>query len=76
VQARVAVLLALDLGLKQRLGRQEVIVLTERFVPFEQLVLVHADHASLLVAGWSGRGNGGRVRASMRPGRACEIAGG
>ena len=51
VQARLAILPAPDLGLKQRLGRQEVIVLTERLVPFEQLVLVHADHASLLVLG-------------------------
>src|SRR5262249_56076914 len=40
VQARLALLLAPDLGLKQRLGRQEVIVLTERLVPFEQFALV------------------------------------
>src|SRR5262249_59129920 len=40
VRARLALLLAPDLGLKQRLGRQEVIVLTERLVPFEQFALV------------------------------------
>src|SRR5262249_51829635 len=53
--ARLAPLPPPDLGLKQRLGGQEVTVLTKGLVPFEQFVLVHADHASLQVPDWSAR---------------------